>query len=104
MDNKKTVMKWVMFISFSVLVFGGLNYLLMGLLQFDLFAEMFGGMDSIASRVFYILFGIAAVTLVGIALSPAVDASSNDAYDAVLAVAAPYAVSHCNSDAGRLTI
>lgn len=69
MDNKmdnQIAMKWVMFISFSVLVLGGLNYLLMGLLQFDLFAELFGGMDSIASRVFYILFGAAAVTLAAI--------------------------------------
>ena len=63
MGNNKTWMKWVMFISFSVLVLGGLNYLLMGLVQFDLFAELFGGMDAIASRVFYIIFGVAAVTL-----------------------------------------
>ena len=61
--EKRVAMKWVMFISFSVLVFGGLNYLLMGLLQFDLFAELFGGMDSLASRVFYLLFGFAAVVL-----------------------------------------
>jgi len=64
--GNKTLMKWVMFISFAVLVFGGLNYLLMGLVQFDLFAEMFGGMDAIASRVFYIIFGLAAVTLAAI--------------------------------------
>jgi len=63
MEKKKTFLKWLVFISFAVLVFGGLNYLLMGLLQFDLFAEMFGGMDAIASRVFYIIFGLAAVTL-----------------------------------------
>lgn len=67
MENK-VLMKWVMFISFAVLVFGGLNYLLMGLLQFDLFAEIFGGMDAIASRVFYLLFGFAAITLTSIVL------------------------------------
>lgn len=66
--NNKVVMKWVMFVSFSVLVLGGLNYLLMGLFEFDLFAEMFGGMDSIASRVFYLLFGLAAITLVVIVI------------------------------------
>ena len=63
MGESKVFMKWVMFVSFAVLVFGGINYLLMGLMQFDLFAELFGGMDSAASRVFYIVFGIAAVTL-----------------------------------------
>ena len=52
-----------MFTSFAVLVFGGLNYLMMGLAKFDLFAELFGGVDAIASRVFYAIFGIAAVTL-----------------------------------------
>jgi len=68
MESKKTVMKWMMFVSFSVLVFGGLNYLLMGLLSFDLFAELFGGVDAIASRVFYGIFGIAAVTLATIVI------------------------------------
>jgi len=66
--NTKVVMKWTMFISFTVLVFGGLNYLLMGLLQFDIFAEMFGGMDSIASRIFYIIFGLASLTLIAIVI------------------------------------
>lgn len=71
MGEKKVLMKWVMFVSFAVLVLGGLNYLLMGLLQFDLFAEMFGGMDSVASRVFYIMFGVAAVTLASIVVCKA---------------------------------
>jgi len=70
MENKN-FMKWVVFVSFAVLVFGGLNYLLMGLLQFDLFAEMFGGMDAVASRVFYIIMGLAAVTLAAIIVTRA---------------------------------
>ena len=68
MDKNNTWMKRVMFVSFAVLVFGGLNYLLMGLFEFDMFAEMFGGMDSIASRIFYLLFGLAAVTLATIVI------------------------------------
>ena len=64
-------MKWVMFISFAVLVFGGLNYLLMGLVSFDVFAEVFGGVDAIASRIFYIVFGVAAVTLAAIVICKA---------------------------------
>ena len=66
--TKKTVLRWVMFVSFAVLIFGGLNYLFMGLFQFDLFAELFGGMDAVASRVFYVMFGLAAATLTGIVL------------------------------------
>jgi uncharacterized membrane protein YuzA (DUF378 family) len=71
MEKKKTLMKWVVFVSFAVLVFGGLNYLLMGLFKFDLFAEMFGGMDAVASRVFYAIFGLAAVTLAAVIICKA---------------------------------
>ena len=59
----KSFIKWLMFVSFCVLTIGGINYLIMGLLQTDLFAEVFGGMDAIASRVFYIFFGVAAIVL-----------------------------------------
>ena len=57
-----------MFISFAVLIFGGLNYMLMALFRFDMFAEMFGGVDAIASRIFYAMFGIAALTLLTIVI------------------------------------
>jgi len=66
--GSKKVMRLVMFSSFAILAFGGINYLLMGLLQFDLFAEIFGGVDAIASRVFYAIFGISAVTLLAIVI------------------------------------
>ena len=68
MEKNKTWLVWVMFISFAILLFGGLNYLLMGLLNFEMFSEMFGGMDSIASRVFYLMFGLAALTLLTIVI------------------------------------
>ena len=63
MKNKKAIMKWVNVVAFGVLVVGGLNFLLMGLFGFDLFATLFGGADSVVSRIFYSLFGVAAVTL-----------------------------------------
>ena len=60
--DKKTCLKWAMFGSFVILVVGGLNYLLMGLLQFDLFGEVFG-FDSIVGRIIYTLFGLSALVL-----------------------------------------
>jgi len=71
MGSKNAIMKWVMFVSFGVLVLGGLNYLIMGLVSFDFFAEIFGGVDAIASRIFYIIFGVAAVTLAAIVICKA---------------------------------
>jgi len=66
--NKKTTMKLVTLISFGFLMIGGLNFLLMGLFNFDLFAAIFGGTDAVVSRIFYSLFGIAAVTLLCVVL------------------------------------
>jgi len=64
MDKKKTL-KWVNAIAFAVLIVGGLNYLLMGLFSFDLFGAIFGGSNEVVSRLFYALFGFAALTLLG---------------------------------------
>ena len=61
--SKKKIMKWVNIAAFGFLLIGGINFLLMGLFQFDLFASIFGGRDAVVSRIFYSLFGIAAVTL-----------------------------------------
>ena len=61
--GKKKIMKWVNMIAFGLLLVGGINFLLMGLFQFDLYAAIFGGRDAVVSRIFYSLFGIAAVTL-----------------------------------------
>lgn len=48
-------------VTFILLVIGGLNWLAVGLLQIDLVAWLFGGMDMIASRVIYVLVGVSAV-------------------------------------------
>ena len=61
-SKKQAIMKWTMFVSFIVLIVGGLNYLIMGMLEFDLFGEIFG-YDTIAGRVLYTIFGVAAVIL-----------------------------------------
>ncbi len=49
----------------AVLVIGGLNWLLVGLFEFDLVAWIFGGMDfgetNVASRIVYVLVGLCAL-------------------------------------------
>jgi len=43
-----------------LLVIGGLNWLLVGLLSWDI-GQLFGGQDAVVSRVIYILVGISAL-------------------------------------------
>ena len=47
-------------VAFLLLVIGGLNWLLVGIFQWDV-GEIFGGMDSIISRIIYILVGLSAL-------------------------------------------
>ena len=44
-----------------LLVVGGLNWGLVGLLEFDLVAALFGGPTAILSKIVYALVGVAAV-------------------------------------------
>lgn len=53
-------MKGLHVITFLLLVIGGLNWLLVGLFQWDIGA-LFGGMSAMVSRVIYILVGLAAI-------------------------------------------
>lgn len=46
-------------IAFWLLFVGGVNWLLVGLLGWDI-GELFGGMDALVSRVIYILVGLSA--------------------------------------------
>lgn len=47
-------------LAFLLLVVGGLNWLLVGVLQWDI-SRFLGGMESMVSRVIYVLVGLAAV-------------------------------------------
>jgi uncharacterized membrane protein YuzA (DUF378 family) len=49
----------ITWIAFWLLVVGGLNWLLVGVLRVDLVAAIFGA-DSLAARVVYILVGVSA--------------------------------------------
>lgn len=44
-----------------LVIIGGLNWGLVGLFQFDVVAWLFGGSDSIISRIIYVVIALAAV-------------------------------------------
>jgi len=48
-------------IALVLVIIGALNWLLVGLARYDLVAALFGGADSVVSRVIYTLVGIAGV-------------------------------------------
>lgn len=48
-------------IALGLLIVGGLNWLLVGLFEFDLVANLFGGQDALLSKVVYILVGLCAL-------------------------------------------
>lgn len=52
--------------SLTLVIVGALNWLLVGLLQFDLVAWAFGGQDAIVSRVIYVLVGVAGLVCIGL--------------------------------------
>ena len=53
-------MRAINFITLLLVIVGGLNWLLVGLLGFDLVAALFGDMSPL-SRIVYVLVGISAV-------------------------------------------
>ena len=52
--------------SLTLVIIGALNWLLVGLCQFDLVAWIFGGQDAIFSRVVYVLVGISGLICIGL--------------------------------------
>ncbi|QCR38339.1 DUF378 domain-containing protein [Nissabacter sp. SGAir0207] len=54
-------MKALNTIALLLLIIGGLNWLLVGLFQFDLVAVIFGGQTAILSRIVYIIVGLCAL-------------------------------------------
>jgi len=51
-------------------IIGALNWGLIGLFQFDLVASLFGGQDSLLSRIVYTLVGIAGLINLGLLFKP----------------------------------
>jgi uncharacterized membrane protein YuzA (DUF378 family) len=62
-------MKSIGVISLILVVVGAINWGLVGLFRFDLVATLFGGQESMPSRVVYILVGLAGVALASTALA-----------------------------------
>jgi uncharacterized protein len=58
---KGNTMKTLNLVTLLLVIVGGLNWLLVGALQFDLVAALFGGSDAALSRVIYILVGLSAL-------------------------------------------
>ncbi|GJM79919.1 DUF378 domain-containing protein [Paenibacillus timonensis] len=54
-------MKTLNVVALTLLIVGGLNWLLIGLFQYDLVASIFGGQDATLSRVIYTIVGICAI-------------------------------------------
>lgn len=54
-------MRAINLITLLLVIIGGLNWLLVGLAQFDLVAALFGGQDATLSRIVYILVGLSAL-------------------------------------------
>lgn len=48
-------------IALTLLIVGGLNWLLVGLFEFDLVASLFGGQEALLSKIVYILVGLSAL-------------------------------------------
>ena len=48
-------------IALILAIIGGLNWGSIGIFQFDIVAALFGGQDSVVSRVIYTLVGLAAI-------------------------------------------
>lgn len=55
-DTMKNIHK----VTFILLVIGGLNWLLLGLFNWEI-GMLFGGMDSMISKLIYILVGLSAI-------------------------------------------
>lgn len=51
-------------IAFLLTIAGGINWLLIGLLQYDFVAGIFGFQASVFSRIIYIIVGVASIFLV----------------------------------------
>ena len=53
-------MQYLHKITYLLLIVGGLNWLVFGVIGWDI-GQLFGGMDAIISRIIYILVGISAL-------------------------------------------
>lgn len=62
-------MKVANLISFIILLIGGVNWLSIGIFQFDIVAGLFGSQAAVLSRIIYIIVGLCGLYLIYSALS-----------------------------------
>ncbi len=62
LNIRKIIMKALHYTAFTLLVVGGLNWLLVGAFRWDI-GQLFGGMGSPISRIIYILVGLSAIII-----------------------------------------
>lgn len=60
--------------SLIITIIGAVNWLLVGLFQFDLVAFLFGGQTALLSRIIYTLVGIAGIWCISLLFSERVTA------------------------------
>lgn len=58
-------MKSLHFVTFSLVIIGGLNWLLVGIFSWDV-GEIFGGQGSLLSRIIYIAVGLSAISEIAV--------------------------------------
>lgn len=61
-----------------LVIVGALNWLLVGLFQYDLVAAIFGGQDALLSRVIYTLVGAAGIWCISLLFRDRDKAAAND--------------------------
>ena len=57
-------------IALGILIIGGINWLLVGLFRYDLVASLFGGPQTLLSRIIYTLVGVAALWSISLFARP----------------------------------
>ena len=56
-------MKALHYIAFTLLIVGGLNWLLVGIVKWDVGMLLFGSQEHVISRIIYVLVGLSAIWL-----------------------------------------
>ncbi|WP_219834808.1 DUF378 domain-containing protein [Paenibacillus sp. R14(2021)] len=54
-------MKALNIVSLLILILGGLNWLVVGLFEYDVVSEVFDGSDSVGAKIVYIIVGLSAL-------------------------------------------
>ena len=68
MQRSELALKTISKISLILCIIGGINWGFIGLFQFDIVAWVFGGQDSLISRVIYFVIGLAAIWAISLLL------------------------------------